>query len=168
MYSIKDVINRLKKVANLDSNIQLAHILNVSYNTLNTWIKRGKIPQEYLLEFSKSYDVSLDYILFNKTQNRTTNNDNITLFNDNYTFKYFGTYDSKLNIENGKELILNKEYIHSNAYYLLNKNNLFAIYQVEVDLIKNSLNLIDLDNTKATISLEDFSKINMGMIVGIK
>ena len=166
MYDIKEVIHRLKKVANLDSNIQLAHILNVSYNTLNTWIKRAKIPQEHLLEFCNKYNVSLDYILFNqKSQLNIKENSTSTLFNNN-TFKYFGTFN-QLNIKSGSILTLNKESIHSNAYYLIKKNNIFAIYQVEADLINDTLNIINLDNTKSAISLEEFNKINLGMIVEI-
>ena len=69
MYLIKDVILKMKKIAGVDSNIELSKYLNISYNTLNTWIKRGKLPQETILSFCEQNNCSLDYLLLNKNAN---------------------------------------------------------------------------------------------------
>ena len=87
LYNIKEVIEKMKQIANIDSNVQLAKIFNVSYNTLNTWIKREKFPQEILIEFVKKYNCSLDYLVLNKktpidTSSSTEPESNI--------FQYFG------------------------------------------------------------------------------
>jgi len=161
MYEIKEVIKRLKEIAKVNSNIELAKIFNVSYNTFNTWLKRSKLPQEVIIEFAKKYNASLDYIVFGKNSNlfefKNHNNNN----NKN-EFIYYGEF-KKLNIKPGAKLKLDTTALFSNGYYLLFKNGIYTIKKCKIDIF---LNLVTIDDKKITIL--EFKEINKGLIKEIK
>ena len=159
MYNIKDVIIKLKQIANIDSNINLAKELNVSYNTLNTWIKRGKLPQEVIISFCKKYNCSLDYLLLDKNQN--SNKDTIDKKN---IFTFYG-YCEKLDSSFKKlNLTLQKDILHSGGIYLLEKNSIFLLVQAFFDPFSN---IVKLNNKTLdiTLSIEEFKKYNQGLVI---
>ena len=180
MYNIKDLIDKMKLVAKLKTNIDLANELSVSYNTLNTWLKRKKLPQEVIINFAKKYNVSLDYLLLNK---EFSNNEADNLFNscsdanikathnniDNTVdkFHYYGDYEP-LNIKNGDILELNSALFHSNGHYLLKSNDIYFIAKVIINIFENSVKIITSDNYSNTIDLSTFKSYNQGLIVGLK
>lgn len=167
LYEIKTLIQKMKDLSNCSSNIALAKHLGVSYNTLNTWIKRGKIPQEILLSFCIRNNCSLDYLLLEKEDNKHP-----TLFKlDNsapqsyYMDKrekvtFLGEYQ-QLNIKPGDTIIVNKGIRYSPAYYLLIKNRIYFISKVSLNPFLNSALIIDYE---IKITLEEFNKINLGII----
>ena len=79
MYDIKRVIDKIKQIANLKSNADLARLLNISYNTLNTWIKRNSIPFNVITCVSQEFNISLNWLFLNvgamylQENNDTTN-----------------------------------------------------------------------------------------------
>ena len=170
MTNIKDIISKLKEIANLNSNIELAKYLEISYNTLNTWIKREKIPQEVLLNFCIKNNCSLDYLLLdtknslNKEQ-PTANEKQTPNSNPTFSFNYYGIY-KELNIEHSATLTLIKDTFHNNGYYLLKINDIYAIANVEFDIFGSNVT-IKLPSNNHTISLEEFKKFNIGLIVSI-
>jgi len=170
MYDIKRVIDKIKQIANLKSNADLARLLNISYNTLNTWIKRGKLPQEVLISFCKEYKCSLDYLLLEYINKDNTTS---TLFSSKedkeniYTFNYYGKiYNYE---ENNKylELTINNKIIHSNHYYLLNKENIYIVAICKFDIFEDIV-YIQSQTKEHKVTLNNFYKINRGLITDIK
>ena len=170
MYDIKEVISKMKLIANVDSNIALANLLDISYNTLNTWIKRSKLPQEILISFCKKYNCSLDYLLLNKkeeqnlfkTKQQTDNLNNAQ--NTEYSFIYYGKIDGFESLK--LKLVINKKLLHSNALYLLKKNNIYIVASCSFDIFNNIVS-IDSNNLKHTTSIDNFYKLNQGLITSI-
>ena len=168
LYDIKELINKMRDISNANSNVKLANILNVSYNTLNTWIKRAKLPQDVLIEFANKYNCSLDYLILNKQEQNTLTNNKTTLFNnaepqENKKIRYYGSFPA-LNISNGATLTLNKDSLHSNAYYLLKKDNIFFIAKVNFNVFSKQATVILSDYIKE-LTLEEFNLLNQGLIV---
>jgi len=60
MYEVKNVLSNLAKLTNSSTNKELADKLKVSYNTLNTWIKRNSIGFDYIYQIARDEDISLD------------------------------------------------------------------------------------------------------------
>ena len=63
MDNIKEIIGRIKDAKKVSTNTALAQSLDVSYNTLNTWIKRGKIPEKIIKDIVQSEQLSYDWVL---------------------------------------------------------------------------------------------------------
>jgi hypothetical protein len=170
MYDIKKVINKMKQIANIDSNASLARLLNISYNTLNTWIKRHKLPQEVILSFCKKYNCSLDYLLLEDNNNPTLFINN-TIKNNNetseiYSFIYYGDIKNEQNFNKPLELTINTTLMHSNSYYLLNKENIYLVAKCSFDIFDNIV-YIENENITHKISLDNFKEINRGLITNI-
>ena len=170
MYDIKDVISKMKQIANIDSNANLARLLNVSYNTLNTWIKRDKLPQEVILSFCREYNCSIDYLLLEKNSqaslfSNSNENSKSTPKNSLYNFKYYGKIKEN-QISEFINLTVNKSYLHSNGYYLINKNNIYKICICNFDLFNNIVYLKDINmDLEHKITYEEFKSINKGLII---
>jgi hypothetical protein len=156
MTNIKNIITKLKKIAKVDSNIELANYFNISYNTLNTWIKRGKIPQDILLDFCTKNNCSLDYILLNKELDNTLFSVHKEQNENKYI--YYGEF-KELNISFKSILFLDQNIYQDGAYYLIYKNGIYKIARVTFDIFDKSATV----NNK-TLSLDDFKKINKGLI----
>lgn len=167
MYLIKDVIVKMKKIAGVDSNIELSKYLNISYNTLNTWIKRGKLPQETILSFCEQNNCSLDYLLLNKNANlfdekKETNTNTIQSTQKMEYFKFYAEYD-KLNISYGTTLKLSPTLYISNGYYLIKKDNVITIAKCFIDIFSKNVTLYT-EETKKILTFDEFRTINLGLI----
>ena len=169
MYDVKELINRMKTVANINSNVKLAEILNVSYNTFNTWLKRHKLPQDVLYNFCIKYKCSLDYLIFNK-------NDSYSLLNfqktaetasntdDSFSnYLFYGTYEP-LNIKPGQNLKLNSTLLHSGAYYLIKVNSTCFIAKVDINPFEN-IAYIRANHFSKELPLKEFINIKLGLIL---
>jgi len=66
MNQIKNILERLKIYFKANNNKELAKKIGVNYQTLNTWIKRNKIPYELLHEIGQNENISLDWLLTGK------------------------------------------------------------------------------------------------------
>ena len=64
---VKEILKRLREIFGVSSNKELADRLSVSYNTLNTWIKRDIIPFEVIQTIVTERQLSYDYVLLGKT-----------------------------------------------------------------------------------------------------
>lgn len=168
MYDIKKVITKIKYLMNIESNIDLAKRLNVSYNTLNTWIKRGKLPQEVLYNLASEYKASLDYLLFEDSEKINRANGNL-LDESNSTdtnilsFTYYGTFDA-LNIKPGDILTLNSTLLHSGGYYILYKENIHIITESIFDIFNKRVTIKSYDKS-TTIDINEFKRYNIGLII---
>ncbi len=173
MYDVKDLIEKMKLVAKLKTNTDLAKELNVSYNTLNTWLKRKKLPQEVIINFANKYNTSLDYLLL---KSNPSDNVQINLFNNEaeipidsgtllQSFVFYGEYEP-LNIKPGDILELNSTLLHSDAHYLLHYNDIYFIAKVIINIFSDSATIITTDNYKKEININNFKDHNMGMIIG--
>ncbi len=157
MYEIKSVIERMKKTAQISSNIELAKVLNVSYNTLNTWIKREKLPQEIIFQFCSKYNISCDELLFNKKQSANQNN--------SPTFTYYG-FHKELNIHFKAKLLLSKDSLFNNTFYLLEKEKIFFIAKVIFNPFYKKCQ-IEFEKNCYEITLDEFRNINHGLIIQV-
>jgi hypothetical protein len=171
MYDIKELIERMKSIANITTNVQLAQIFNVSYNTLNTWIKRKKLPQEQIIQFCEKYSCSLDFLIFNKerptpsslftqTETTPTNSDTKTQIEESYDYKFKGIYEP-LQIEPGDRVTLNKDALVTPAYYLINKDGIELITLVRIDPFRK---IVEVPEYNYSLTLEQFQNINQGLI----
>lgn len=68
MYDIKNIIDKLILHSNSKNNKELAEKIGISYNTLNTWLKRGVISIDPIFNYVKENNLSLDF-LFNIDNN---------------------------------------------------------------------------------------------------
>lgn len=78
MDNIKEIIGRIKQSKNVSTNTKLAEKLGVSYNTLNTWIKREKIPEKIIQDIVQSEQLSYDWLL-NGVKSETKTDDSVSL-----------------------------------------------------------------------------------------
>ncbi len=164
MYSAKELIGRMRKIAGLDSNIELARYFKVSYNTLNTWLKRNKLPQEVILEFAKKNGCSLDYLIFNKVNSissiKNKEEPKIT------EFPYFGEYEP-LKIGLNSVIKLDTDKIFSGGYYLCEIDNIIFIAQAKFDPFNKTV-LLKNSTFEKKITMEKFNTIKKGLIVSVK
>ncbi len=170
MYDIKDVISRMKYILSVDTNKDLAKSLNVSYNTLNTWIKRSRLPQDIILEFANRYNCSLDYLLLGKNIDNNLKNRDNTLFKDDMNiFKYYGNLENiEINNSNSYLLLeLDVDILHSGGIYLLEKKGVFTVCRCYFNIFNNSVSIKCSIDIEATIDLIEFKEINRGAIVNI-
>ena len=63
MSSPKELIKRMLNVINGKSYTDLAKFLGVSRNTIDVWIRRGKIPEKNLIKFCQLTNVNFDWLL---------------------------------------------------------------------------------------------------------
>lgn len=63
-----DVINRLKKLLKLKTDIQLSEFLNIRPNTISTWKKRNTLDYEAIISISELYEFDLNAVFLNKTK----------------------------------------------------------------------------------------------------
>ena len=66
MNHIKNVLERLRIYFKAKNNRELAEKMGINYQTLNTWIKRNKIPYELLHEIGQNENISIDWLLTGK------------------------------------------------------------------------------------------------------
>lgn len=71
MNNSKEIIERIKHLLGVSSNIELSKKLGVSYNTLNSWLKRGHIPDKYINNIVQSEQVSYDYIMTGRMEEKS-------------------------------------------------------------------------------------------------
>jgi len=165
MYNIKDVIDKMKKILNINSNIELANYLKVSYNTLNTWIKRGKIPQETIYDFCQKQNCSFDYLLTNKNEPTLIPKDDYKENNNSeITFKYYAFYND-FDIPYGATLYLSPTLTISNGIYLLKDKNIYLLAKCKIDIFNDKVTIIEKEKTISTIDLSKFNNIKKGLLI---
>ena len=180
MYNVKVLIEKMKQMAKLKTNTDLAKELDVSYNTLNTWLKREKLPQEIILNFANKYSASLDFLLlessihkkqegdlFNSTFTQNKQNTTKELNNCTNTFIFYGDYEP-LNIKPGATLELNSTLLHSDGHYLLKYDDIYFIAKVILDAYSNKATIITCNNSQKNIESTSFKSHKIGIITGIK
>ena len=180
MYDVKDLIEKMKLAANIKTNTDLAKELNISYNTLNTWLKRKKLPQEVILDFSGKYNISLDYLLLNTKSHKYSNNSlfNATIDEKNkintpanndkglISFIFYGEYEP-LNIKPGNILELDSALLHSNGHYLLKYDDIYFIAKVILDIYSNRSTVITSNESQNNIDIDSFKAHKIGIITDI-
>ncbi len=58
-----DVLERMKKSANLKNDSRLARLLDVTPQALSNYKKRGKVPSDLLIKFAHIQGLSVDWLL---------------------------------------------------------------------------------------------------------
>jgi len=61
----KKIIKKFRFLYNCDTNKKLSEKLGISYNTLNTWIKRNSIPFDIIAYVSQKFNISLNWLFLN-------------------------------------------------------------------------------------------------------
>ncbi|RZJ73082.1 helix-turn-helix domain-containing protein [Flavobacterium sp.] len=61
-----DVINRLKFLLKLKTDIQLSEFLNIKPNTISTWKKRNSLDYETIISICDLYELDLNEVFLNK------------------------------------------------------------------------------------------------------
>ena len=169
MYDIKDLIQKMKIAAGVNSNVELSNILNISYNTLNTWIKRKKLPQDVIFNFAKKYNLSLDYLIFDKketllsAQNLKKVKDEKT---ENTNFKYFGVID-EFNINYSTLQIDTTPLLYDNGLYLLLIDKIYLIVKATFDPFNKEV-LIKNNHLEKKLTLSQFLSYKKALIKSSK
>lgn len=65
------IYERLRKLYGVRTDVALADALSVPHGTLGTWRKRGSLPLSFIIDQSKSKNISIDYLLHGKEGRRT-------------------------------------------------------------------------------------------------
>ena len=63
MDTVAERLDKAVEIGGFKSRRQMCENLQISYNTLNTWIKNNKITKSAALMLSNSIDISKDYLL---------------------------------------------------------------------------------------------------------
>ena len=66
MDNAKTILKRMSDVTKAGTNKELAEKLEVSYNTLNTWVKRDNVPMDIINSFVNSEQLTYDWLLSGK------------------------------------------------------------------------------------------------------
>ena len=82
MNNTKEIIGRLKQHYAVENNKELALRIGVSYDTLNTWIKRKKIPLEKIHEIVQNEHLSYNWF-FTGEENHKNSISEIEIKGDN-------------------------------------------------------------------------------------
>ena len=77
MNNAKEIIARIKELKSLPTNTAVAQYLGVSYNTLNTWLKRKKIPDSIIKKVVQDEQISYDWLLENKKDGHNEDNNTV-------------------------------------------------------------------------------------------
>jgi ribosomal protein S16 len=68
MESIKEVLGRLCLFYGVSNNRKLSEKIDINYNTISTWVKRGSIPYDKLHNIVQRESISFDWLLTGKGQ----------------------------------------------------------------------------------------------------
>lgn len=66
IFSTDEILKRLRKLADVETNKELAKLININEKTLAGWKSRNSLPVEVLMAFSEQYNVSTDFLLTGK------------------------------------------------------------------------------------------------------
>ncbi len=59
----KEIVDRLLLLHKEKNVKSLSNAIDISYNTMNGWIKKNNIPMEFLYKVSKKFNTNLDWLL---------------------------------------------------------------------------------------------------------
>lgn len=68
--NLSDVLDRISSLEKVKTDAEIAHVLQVSPQTMSTWKRRGTVPYERICSFCSSNGYSLDYILLGEKTER--------------------------------------------------------------------------------------------------
>ena len=60
------VLDRLKKVLHIATDIELAKALGIKRGTISSWRHRGTLDYSLIIDFCKKNNISLDWLFFGK------------------------------------------------------------------------------------------------------
>jgi len=66
----KNILDRLSESLGCSNDTELTKLLGVARTTLSSWRSKSSIPIDKLSEIAKKYDLSLDYLVFGKKQDK--------------------------------------------------------------------------------------------------
>jgi hypothetical protein len=82
-----EIIERLKKVLNANTSKELAIKLNTKQKTIESWVHRKSIPISKIIPILIKHEISLDYILYNKTNHTKNPKSNIPTCSTSIEYK---------------------------------------------------------------------------------
>lgn len=87
MKSIIDIINRIKKIENVNSEYALSKIFNKNQGTITNWKKRNIVPYELLYKYCDERNISFNWLLSGKGNQfiSSTDKNNIEIILDKKT-----------------------------------------------------------------------------------
>lgn len=130
------VIERLKKVKGLHSDVELAQLLEIKPNTVSTWKKRNSLDYEKI--FSVCHDQDLNWII-----------------NGNTKEEYKTVANGFQNIENKLRVIIEtvEEILDKNDLYMKPDKKSKLIMLLLQDAMNSEKSTIDKDKIRNLISL---------------
>jgi len=73
--STQNIVDRLSNKLNCKTDKELSDLLDVRRTTLSSWRSKSSIPIEKLTEIARKYDLSLDYLVLGKVQEKKSSLD---------------------------------------------------------------------------------------------
>ncbi|MGE4496310.1 MAG: helix-turn-helix domain-containing protein [Deferribacterales bacterium] len=130
------VIERLKKVKGLHSDVELAQLLEIKPNTVSTWKKRNSLDYEKI--FSVCHDQDLNWII-----------------NGNTKEEYKTVANGFQNIENKLRVIIEtvEEILDKNDLYMKPDKKSKLVMLLLQDAMNSEKSTIDKDKIRNLISL---------------
>lgn len=183
--NLAEKITELRKKKGI-SQEELAEILNVSRQTISRWEVGTALPDAVnLVQLSKVFDVSTDYLLHDEYQNendlpivkktvisekeKSGLKTSIILFTIGFCFILLDFYHSKIpNFDLlpdfvGWTLVLIGAYLVKNINNLFNKAILFSVFGI---IVSAAMMLISLDNSYIGLENTGVVGISIGLVIG--
>jgi len=113
--SNKNILDRLSSSLECSNDTELTELLGVARTTLSSWRSKSSIPIDKLSEIAKKYDLSLDYLVFNKPQVTKTE---ITPIDEELIFEIESCLKSK---DSGLKLVTNYDAFKSPVIFIYNQ-----------------------------------------------
>jgi uncharacterized protein YjcR len=108
MHDVKNVLSRMKVAFDVSKLAELAHKLNVSVSSIDSWRARGSIPEKNLLKTSQMSGVSVEWLLYGdkKASNSIKANNNSGSVNN---FQLNNVTDCEINHNMTNESIIKED-----------------------------------------------------------
>lgn len=69
-FNIEETLRRVRNLYSVEMNKDLAEVLGLGKSTISGWVSRNSIPNEILFKISEEKNVSLDWLVYGKKEQR--------------------------------------------------------------------------------------------------
>jgi len=141
--NIKNIIIKMKSIAQVSKDNELAQVMDVEKATLSSWKnKRKEIPLQYLVDFCDEYSISLDWLIRDTLAENKIKSDEIKMpYYVDYNFSKKSGY-----ITTKKDTLIDrgdKKYDNVRAIKTISN-------EMPITAPKNSIMFLDFDDDKVS------------------
>lgn len=151
-----DVINRLKFLLKLKTDIQLSEFLNIRPNTISTWKKRNTLDYETIISICELYELDLNEVFLNK-RNLSESSGSTPLITREAQFQYASGHDRQGLMDLvpkfsfpflSSESTLAFQVVSNNMFPLIDENSFVICEASSLDAVKENKVAIVVSKSK--------------------